>query len=89
VGINQRLERLEQFEGVCGQCGWGSPDLEVVVTWHDGWNDPPDDPEETTYCPACGRPDHVVVTWGDALEGGELARKRYEEARRRLRERDL
>ncbi len=65
-------------------CGW-EPDMQVEVIWDDGWGDTPDSPDETTYCEACGRPDHIVITWGDVDEDQEQ-RRRHEEAMRRLKE---
>ncbi len=62
MGIRRRIERLEGRGGQCAVCGWG-PDMQVDVIWDDGWGDTPDSPDETTYCEACGRPDHIVITW--------------------------
>ncbi len=57
--IGRRLEALEGGDG-CAVCGWG-PDTEVEVVF-----DGPDEPREPTNCPACGRPDEIVIGWGDA-----------------------
>ena len=64
------MRRLERAGGACQVCGWGTPDLEVEVFWDDGWDhDLPDDlPDETTHCPACGRPDELVIRWPEDLD---------------------
>ena len=55
--IGRRLEALEGRGESCVVCGWGSRS-----TLHVEWDH---DNEEPEYCPACGRPDTIVVTWGD------------------------
>jgi len=66
VGLKDRLRTLEGGDDSCVVCGWG-PDIEVEVVWDDA----PEEvarPKEMTYCPACGCPDEIIVTWGDASE---------------------
>lgn len=60
MGIKDRITKLERHDESCVVCGWG-PRTALHVEWeHDG----PDE-AEPEYCPACGRPDEIVVTWGD------------------------
>ena len=84
MGPEDRIRRLENRGDECLVCGWG-PDMEVVFTWEDGWDDDmqPKEPEpvEPEYCPRCGRPDHVVIYWPEDAE-----RRQHEAAMRRLRE---
>lgn len=91
MALRHRVKRLEGGRGGCEECGWGLPDTKYAVVWDDGWGqDGSFDPEETTYCPSCGLPDPLVITWGDAderYELDELDRLRHEEAQRQLRER--
>ncbi len=90
MGLKDRLRKLEGGgKGSCQVCGWGTPDLKVVVTWYDGHEDEdPEDAREPEYCPACGRPDLVVIRWPEHMPGeeDELERRRHEERQRRLRE---
>jgi hypothetical protein len=81
VGIGRRLDRLEARQGGCRECGWGSPDVAYEVIWDDGWSEVPEE-REPVICPRCGRPDEIVVVWGDL---DEVERKRHEEAQRRFR----
>ncbi len=90
MSIRGRLRRLEGRSPQCPECGWPplpGEEVEVVVTWHDGWSDDGHDEEEEPhteprYCEVCGEPDVIVVTWGPQhqIEEEELRNKR----RRRL-----
>ncbi len=64
--IGRRLKVLEGRGDSCVVCGWG-PGVEVEVVWDDGFDEVPE-PEEPENCPACGRPDTIVITWGDEHE---------------------
>jgi hypothetical protein len=58
--------------------------MEYEVIWDDGWSEVPEE-REPVICPRCGRPDELVVVWGDLDEVNELERKRREDAQRKLR----
>ena len=70
MGIKDRLRRLEGGDS-CTVCCWG-PDMEIEVTWEDGWDDDlnPKEPEpvEPEYCEACGRPDVIIIRWEEDLD---------------------
>jgi hypothetical protein len=73
--IGDRLRRLEQAYGKpCPECGYnGDPDtLDWRVVWGTKSGKPPayDGPEdwlesEPEWCATCGRPEVLVITWGD------------------------
>ncbi len=62
VSIERRLKALEDSRGgdSCDVCGWG-PHIVFEI------DDDPDDQDPGTpeYCPACGRPNTIVITWPD------------------------
>lgn len=61
--LDRRLEALEGRGDNCVVCGWG-PRATLHIEWaHDDHDEP--DEEEPEYCPACGRPDRLVITWPD------------------------
>ncbi len=62
--IGRRLDALERGGDRCAVCGW-DPHAEVEVVWD--IRDPGEAPEprRPKYCPSCGRPDEIVVGWGD------------------------
>ncbi len=66
MGLGDRVRKLEGGES-CAVCGW-DPHAKVEVVWdiHDPGEAP--EPRRPKYCPSCGRPDEIVVTWGDADE---------------------
>ncbi len=65
--LNRRLDKLEGRGESCTVCGWG-PHVTFEVV-----DDEPDEqePDEPEYCPACGRPDSLVITWPDQEDTGE------------------
>jgi hypothetical protein len=91
--IRNRLRVLEGGNGECSTRGWG-PDMEIEVTWHDGWNaagTEPEEPElpEPAYCSVCGMPDVVIIRWPEQTKMTPEERREHEGAMRRLREGDL
>ena len=65
ASLERRVEALETSTGggrECPECGWdGVTPLKHEVSWgNDGT------PAENRYCGTCGRPTHIVITWGDA-----------------------
>ncbi len=63
MGLEDRVRRLEGGES-CAVCGW-DPAAKVEVVWDIHDPDEPPEPRRPTYCPACGRPDEIVVGWAD------------------------
>lgn len=64
MGLRDRLRMLEGGEDSCVVCGWG-PRTTLHVEWDHNGEEGEED-EEPKYCPACGRPDSITVTWEDS-----------------------
>jgi hypothetical protein len=62
--LERRVARLETSGGRrCPECGWdpkSPPRMEVSVNLDGGG------PDREIWCGTCGRPIHIIVTWGDA-----------------------
>ena len=76
MGIRRRLDRLQGRQGGCRECGWGSPDVAYEVVWDDGWSEVPEE-REPVYCPRCGQPNEIVITWADQRELREKNRNEF------------
>ncbi len=66
MGLKERLYRLEGGDE-CAACGWDSG-MRLEIVWDHDEGGGAAAEGEPDYCPACGRPDEIVVTWGDADE---------------------
>jgi predicted RNA-binding Zn-ribbon protein involved in translation (DUF1610 family) len=67
TSLQTRVKALETSGsgGECPECGWdGITPLRPEFFWT--YEESADGPEESVYCSACGRPIHIVLTWGDA-----------------------
>ncbi len=68
MSLENRLRKLEGGKGApCEECGFtGSwQGVKYDIVWHHGEEDEDEGPSETQYCGTCGRPVHIVLTWGD------------------------
>jgi hypothetical protein len=66
--LQTRVKRLEGSSGSgCPRCGfdgdWSKVRTECFWSSSDEGRGSPED----IYCGTCGRPIHIVMTWGDAL----------------------
>ncbi len=62
MSLQTRVKALETDPGGadCPECGWDRiTPLELVFERRNG-----DGQRESTYCGMCGRPIHILLTWG-------------------------
>jgi predicted RNA-binding Zn-ribbon protein involved in translation (DUF1610 family) len=60
--LQTRVKRLEGGGQACPECGFDGEwsKVETVTSWTE------DGTADNRYCETCGRPIHIVITWGDA-----------------------
>jgi hypothetical protein len=91
MGIKRRLKKLEGDSGgeKCSECGLAPGELtECQVEWYDDPDNQPED--EDPFCPQCGEQLIYTIRWLDLDDQeDELERRRHEEDRRQLKERNL
>jgi len=60
TSLERRVKALEGGGSRCPECGFDGDWSKVERVFTE------DGPGENIYCGTCGRPIHIVLTWGDA-----------------------
>lgn len=65
--LQTRVKHLETSAGGgnrCPECGFDGDYSKLKIST--SWAPSSSEPTKNRYCSTCGRPTHVVITWGDA-----------------------